>query len=63
MLNRAAELHASAANCDWLRAVQGGKPTGLQIVEKHNADFALLQLAYAFEQATGFRLRRLRIGT
>ena len=35
-----------------------GLPIGLQIVGKHNADFAVLQLAYAFEQATGFALQR-----
>ncbi|MEO5862466.1 MAG: amidase [Burkholderiales bacterium] len=35
-----------------------GLPIGLQIVGKHNADFSVLQLAYGFEQATGFGLRR-----
>jgi amidase len=31
-----------------------GLPVGMQIVGRHNADFSVLQLAYAFEQATGF---------
>ncbi len=35
-----------------------GLPIGLQIVGKHNADFSVLQLAYGFEQATRFGLRR-----
>ena len=35
-----------------------GLPIGLQIVGKHNADFSVLQLGYAFEQATGFGLQR-----
>ncbi len=38
-----------------------GLPIGLQIVGKHNADFSVLQLAFAFEQATGFGLQRPRI--
>lgn len=29
-----------------------GLPVGLQIVGRHQQDFAVLQLAYAFEQAT-----------
>ncbi len=33
-------------------------PVGLQIVGRHRADFAVLQLAYAFEQATQFGSRR-----
>jgi amidase len=32
-------------------------PVGLQIVGRHRADFALLQFAHAFEQATGFGKR------
>jgi amidase len=32
---------------------QGGLPIGLQIVGRHQQDFAVLQLAHAFEQATG----------
>ena len=31
-----------------------GLPVGLQIIGRHQADFAVLQLAYAFEQATRF---------
>lgn len=31
-----------------------GLPVGVQIVGRHQDDFGLLQLAYAFEQATGF---------
>lgn len=35
-----------------------GLPVGVQIVGRHQADFAVLQLAHAFEQATGFGTRR-----
>ena len=35
-----------------------GLPVGLQIVGRHQDDFGVLQLAYAFEQATGFWRRR-----
>jgi amidase len=35
-----------------------GLPVGLQIVGRHQQDFAVLQLAYAFEQATGHGRRR-----
>lgn len=35
-----------------------GLPVGLQIVGRHQADFSVLQLAYAFEQATGVWQRR-----
>jgi amidase len=35
-----------------------GLPVGLQIVGRHNADFEVLQLAHAFEQATRFGERR-----
>jgi amidase len=31
-----------------------GLPVGVQIVGRHNEDFAVLQMAHAFEQATGF---------
>ena len=31
-----------------------GLPVGMQIIGRHNADFSVLQLAYAFEQATEF---------
>jgi amidase len=33
-------------------------PVGLQIVSRHQQDFAVLQLAYAFEQATQFSKAR-----
>jgi amidase len=33
-------------------------PVGLQIVGRHRDDFGVLQMAYAFEQATGFGQRR-----
>jgi amidase len=36
----------------------GGLPVGIQIVGRHRQDFALLQVALAFEQATGFWRRR-----
>lgn len=36
----------------------GGLPVGLQIVGPHRADLLVLQLAHAFEQATGFGARR-----
>ena len=35
----------------------GGLPVGLQMVMNHGEDFALLQVARAFEQATGFARR------
>ena len=35
-----------------------GLPVGLQIVGRHQQDFAVLQLAHAFEQATQFGKRR-----
>lgn len=35
-----------------------GLPVGVQIVGGHRQDFAVLQLAYAFEQATQFGLKR-----
>jgi len=35
-----------------------GLPVGMQIVGRHNDDFGVLQLAYAFEQATGVGKRR-----
>jgi amidase len=35
-----------------------GLPVGLQIVGRHRHEFSVLQLAYAFEQATGFGKRR-----
>ncbi|MCY4540042.1 MAG: amidase [Chloroflexi bacterium] len=36
----------------------GGLPVGLQIVGRPHSDFAVLQLAYAFQEATGFYRRR-----
>lgn len=35
-----------------------GLPVGIQIVGRHHNDFGVLQLAYAFQQATGFWKRR-----
>jgi hypothetical protein len=35
-----------------------GLPVGLQIVGRHRGDLALLQMAWRFEQATGFGRRR-----
>jgi amidase len=35
-----------------------GLPVGLQIVGRHQADFSVLQLAHAFEQATGYWKQR-----
>jgi amidase len=35
-----------------------GLPVGVQIVGRHQADLSVLQLAYAFEQATGFWKQR-----
>ena len=35
-----------------------GLPVGLQIVGRHRGEFELLQIAYAFEQATGVGKRR-----
>jgi amidase len=39
-----------------------GLPIGLQIVGRHHADFSVLQLAHAFEQATQHGRRRPEIG-
>jgi amidase len=36
----------------------GGLPVGLQIVGRPQQDFAVLQMAYAYEQATGFGRRQ-----
>jgi amidase len=36
----------------------GGLPVGLQIVGRHRREFELLQMAYAFEQATACWKRR-----
>ena len=35
-----------------------GLPVGVQIVGRHQDDFGVLQLAYAFQQATEFWKRR-----
>ncbi len=35
-----------------------GLPVGVQIVGRHHDDFGVLQLAHAFEQATGFWKQR-----
>lgn len=35
-----------------------GLPVGMQIVGRHHQDFAVLQMAHAFEQATGFGKKR-----
>ena len=39
----------------------GGLPIGIQIVGRHRADWSVLQLAHAFEQATGHGKRRARV--
>jgi amidase len=38
-----------------------GLPVGVQIVGRHRADFAVLQMAHAFEAATGFSRMRPHI--
>jgi amidase len=35
-----------------------GLPIGMQIVGRHNNDWGVLQMAYAFEQATNVGKRR-----
>ncbi len=35
-----------------------GLPVGVEIVGRHHADFSVLQMAHAFEQATGFGKKR-----
>jgi amidase len=35
-----------------------GLPVGIQIVGRHRDDLGVLQIAHAFEQATGFGSRR-----
>jgi amidase len=39
-----------------------GLPVGVQIVGRHNADFSVLQLAYAFQQATALWKHHPTIG-
>jgi amidase len=46
---------ALSVPCGFSRA---GLPVGLQIVGRHRDDFGVLQIAHAFEQATGFWKRR-----
>jgi amidase len=38
---------------------QDGLPMGVQIIGKNHADFAVLQLAYAYEQATNWVSKHL----
>jgi amidase len=40
-----------------------GLPVGIQIVGRDKADFSVLQMAYAFEQATGFAKKRPAIAS
>ena len=40
-----------------------GLPVGIQIVGRFREDFSVLQMAYAFEQATGFGKRRPTVGS
>ena len=40
-----------------------GLPVGLQIVGRYHADFSVLQMAHAFEQATGFGKQRPAIAS
>jgi amidase len=39
-----------------------GLPVGIQIVGRHRDDLGVLQIAHAFEQATGFGRRRPPLG-
>jgi amidase len=38
-----------------------GLPVGIQIVGRYRDDFGVLQIAHAFEQATGFGKKRPKI--
>jgi amidase len=38
-----------------------GLPVGVQIVGRHHDDWGVLQLAHAFEQATGFWRQRPQV--
>ncbi|MFI5153007.1 MAG: amidase [Chitinophagales bacterium] len=40
---------------------KSGLPIGMQIVGRHHADFSVLQMGYAFEQATKIGLKRPKI--
>ena len=51
-------LPAISVPCGFSRE---GLPVGLQIVGRHHRDFAVLQLAHAFEQTTGHGRRRPEI--
>jgi len=48
-------LLAISVPCDF---TPEGLPVGVQIVGRHQDDFGVLQLAHAFEQATGFWKQR-----
>ena len=56
--------HITATFCPAISVPAGfteeGLPVGLQIVGRYRDDFAVLQLAHTFEQATGFGARRPR---
>jgi amidase len=41
--------------------ISEGLPVGLQIVGRYRSDLRVLQIAYAFEQATGFGSKRPEI--
>ena len=40
-----------------------GMPIGMQIVGRHGDDFGVLQMAYAFEQATNYNQQRPELTT
>ena len=42
---------------------EDGHPVGLQIVGRQQDDFGVLQLAHAFEEATGIGLERPNLDT
>ena len=42
---------------------EDGLPVGLQIVGRQQDDFGVLQLAHAFEEATGIGLERPNLDT
>jgi amidase len=54
---------ASMAGCPVINVPAGfdraGRPMGMQIIGPHHADFAVLQIAHAYEQATQWTGRRL----
>jgi len=43
------------------RFLKNGLPIGMQIVGRQNADLAVLQMGFAFEQATNIGNRRPKI--